>query len=69
MSEFINVIVNDLAQIDHGSLMYLESSLRCYLEAGSVHYTEVSNKVATVTVDNNELTFPQFLIISNDIVV
>ncbi len=34
-----------------------------------MHYTEVSNKVAPVTVDNNELTFPQFLIISNHIVV
>lgn len=49
--------------------MNLESGLGGDLQSGGMHDTKISNEVTTVSVDDNELTLPEFLIIRNDIVV
>lgn len=69
MGKFVDVVVNNLAQIDQSSLVELKSSLSSDLQSGGVHNTEVSDVEAAILANNHELTFPELLIISYDIVV
>lgn len=69
MSELVHVIVNDLTQVDKGTLVKLESSGGCHLQSGGVHDTQVSNVELTVLRDDHELRLPEFLVVGNDVVI
>lgn len=69
VSELVHVIVNDLAQVDKGTLVKLKSSGGSYFQPGSVHDTQVSDVELTVLRDDHELRLPEFLVVGNDVVI
>ncbi len=69
VSELVHVIVNDLAQVNKGTLMKLESSGGSHFQPGSVHDTQVSDVELTVLRDDHELRLPEFLVVGNDVVI
>lgn len=69
MSEFVHVVVNNLTQINKGTLVKLKSSGGCHLQSGGVHNTQVSNVELSILRDDHELRLPEFFVVSNDIVI
>ena len=69
MGKLIHMIVDNFTKVNQRALMELKCGLACYLQARSMHNTEVTDIVAAVTTDDHELGFPKLLVVGNDKVV
>jgi len=69
VSDLIEVIMNNLAQVNESVLLNLNLSDLVDLDAGSVDNTQVTNIVFAILADNHELGFPKFFVIRNLILV
>lgn len=69
MEQLINVIMDHLSKVKQRSLMYLETGIMVYLDPRRMDNTQISDVVLPLMIDNHELTFPKFFIISDNVVV
>jgi len=69
MNRFVKVIVNYFSQINNAPFLNLHLCTLVQFNSGSMHKSEVSDVVLAIHADNHELSFPQFLIIGNLVVV
>ncbi len=69
MSELVDMVVDDLAEIDERSLVKLQGCAPSDLESGGVDDSQVPKVELSVLVDDGKLTLPKFLVVCYDIVV
>jgi len=69
MSELVNMIVHDFAEIDKRPLVKLKGCLAGNLQAGGVYDTKITNVEAAIFADDHELRLPEFLVVCDNIVV
>ena len=65
MSQLIDMIVHDLAQIDEGTLMKLKGSIACDLETGCVDHTKITDIEAPIATEDHELGLPKLFVVRN----
>ena len=69
MSSFIKVIVYYLPQIHQRPLLQLNFQVHIYLDPRSMYYTQVSDKVLVIFLNDHELALPKLFIISDLVVI
>lgn len=69
MGHFVEVVVDDFAEVDQRILLNLNFSLFVNFYAGSVHNSKISDEILAVLADNHQLAFPELLVVGNLVVV
>ena len=69
MSDLIKLIMDNLTKIDEHVLLELDLRVFVDLNATSVNDTHITDEISSVFADNHELTFPQFFVVGDLVVV
>lgn len=65
VGNLVKVVVDNLSEIDEGSLLDLDFTLLVSLDSGSVNNSQISQEVLSVLLDDHELTLPELLVVWN----
>jgi len=69
VSHLIKLIVNNFTEIDEHVLLELDLRVFVDLNATGVNDTHITDEVSSIFADNHELTFPQFFVVGDLVVV